>query len=523
MTRSMLWFLSIGLVACNAGSSPQAWPSSSPAPNVQPAPTADYTTDHTTVMAPAPASVPFVLTSSDPFATFAADVDTASYDIFRRSIMNGILPLATEVRVEEFVNYFSYDYTAPELDSDVPFTVTLSASAHMSDEARTKLLRVGIQGAQPTVKPAANLVFLVDVSGSMAAPNKLPLVKQLLQEALDVLDPTDSVSIVSYAADTRVRLAATPVRERARIAGVIQGLEAGGGTNGASGIDLAYQEAKAGFLDEGINHIVLCTDGDFNLGVTSNDALVALIKQKRQSGVTLTALGFGERNNDAMMERVSDAGNGIYSVLYDADQTTAYAQQRLLSSMLHIAKDMKIQVEFNPEHVYAYRLLGYEDRAVADTQFRNDRVDGGEVGAGHRVTALFELALSRDDLPDAARSLSRGESSATKLESELQPEDLARVKVRWKQPGASTNDAANELDNSLALDDIASAADELDADAQWAMGVARLAEVLRNSPYANRNELPGLRNLLTPLAADHADRRELLALWPQVERLLKVR
>jgi len=257
--------------------------------------------------------------------------------------------------------------------------------------------------------------------------------------------------------------------------------------------------------------------------VTSNDALVALIKQKRQSGVTLTALGFGERNNDAMMERVSDAGNGIYSVLYDADQTVAYAHQRLLSSMVHIAKDMKIQVEFNPEHVYAYRLLGYEDRAVADSQFRNDSVDGGEVGAGHRVTALFELALTPEDLSASMRPPSRGESSGAKLDSEVQPEDLARVKVRWKQPGASTSDSASEVDAAIAYDDIALDAEELDPDAQWAMGVARLAEVLRASPYASRSELPRLRNLLSPLAADHADRNELLTLWPKVERLLNVR
>jgi Ca-activated chloride channel family protein len=469
------------------------------------------------------ASNPFVLAESDPFSTFAADVDTASYDIFRRSISNGALPAPSEVRIEEFVNYFGYDYPATALDSDVPFSISLSASAHVSDQVRTKLLRVGIQGADVSEQPAANVVFLVDVSGSMAAPNKLPLVKIVLSEALEVLNATDTVSIVSYAADTRIRLAPTPVRDRSRIEAVIRGLEAGGRTNGASGIELAYQEAQLGFLEEGINHVVLCTDGDFNLGVTSDDALVNLIKRKRETGVTLTALGFGERNNDAMMERVSDAGNGIYSVLYDQDQAIAYAHQRLLSSMIHIAKDLKIQVEFNPEYVYAYRLLGYEDRAVADTQFRNDRVDGGEVGAGHRVTALFELALTSHDLPAAARSPSRGESSATKLEQEVAPDDLVRVKVRWKRPGAATTEVAREVAASIAFDEVAADAEQLDADARWAMGVARLAEVLRNSPYANRTELPRLRNLLTPLAGDHADRQELLTLWPEVERLLRGR
>jgi Ca-activated chloride channel family protein len=466
------------------------------------------------------ASNPFVLTDADPFSTFAADVDTASYDILRRSLANGALPAPSEVRLEEYVNYFAYDYPAPKLDSDVPFAISLAASANVNPEARTKLVRVGIQAAAQDEQPAANLVFLIDVSGSMAAPNKLPLVKLALHEALGILNPTDTVSIVSYAGDTRVRLAPTRVRDRARIDAVIQDLEAGGGTNGSSGIKLAYQQAQAGFLDQGINHVVLCTDGDFNLGLTSDAALVQLIEQERETGVTLTALGVGERNNDAMMERVSDAGNGVYSVLYDEDQAIAYVHQRLLSSMIYVAKDMKIQVEFNREHVYAYRLLGYEDRAVADDQFRNDRVDGGEVGAGHRVTALFELALTPEDLPEAAGVPSRGEASANDLESEVARDDLLRVNVRWKRPRASADETAREVAASISIDSVADDVANLDGDAVWAIGVATLAEALSGSPYAQRSALPRLQRLLAPLAGDHADRRELLALWPQIEKLL---
>jgi Ca-activated chloride channel homolog len=519
MARLAFLSLAICSAACTSCMS-DAGASSIPSSNnpLPPAPAADD--DSVPATPTARASNPFVLTDADPFSTFAADVDTASYDILRRSISRGVLPSASEVRLEEYVNYFAYDYPAPKLDSAVPFAISLAAGANLRPEARTKMVRVGIQAAAQTEQPAANLVFLIDVSGSMAAPNKLPLVKLVLSEALGILNPSDTVAIVTYAADTRVRLAPTPVRARSRIDAVIQALEAGGATNGSSGIKLAYEEAEAGRLKDGINHVVLCTDGDFNLGLTSSNALVRLIEHERETGVTLTALGFGERNNDAMMERVSDAGNGVYSVLYDEDQAIAYAHQRLLSSMVYVAQDMKIQVEFNPDHVYAYRLLGYEDRAIADAQFRNDRVDGGEVGAGHRVTALFELALTPADLPEATGTPSRGEASANELESMVAPDDLLRVNVRWKRPRASGSEPASEVAASLGMADVAADVADLDADASWAIGVANLAEVLGGSPYVQRSDLPRVQRLLAPLAGDHADRRELLELWPRVQELL---
>ena len=282
-------------------------------------------------------------------------------------------------------------------------------------------------------------------------------------------------------------------------------------------MQLAYKEAESAFRSDGINHIVLCTDGDFNLGVTSDDALVELIKQKRRSGVTLTALGFGERNNDQMMERVSNAGNGIYSVLYNEDQAIAYAHQRLLSTMFHIAKDVKIQVELNPDRVYAYRLIGYEDRAIADEQFRNDRIDAGEVGAGHRVTALYELALAPEDLPKNVSAAAR--QSSSEIAAEVGAEDLALVKVRWKQPGAASVDHASELTAALHGDAIESDPEQLEPDARWAIGVARLAEVLRGSSFASRSELPRVRAMLESLAEGKVDREELVSLLPQVENL----
>ena len=526
MLTRVLWIISaFSLVAaCAANDKGFSSPRSNTGPaTLPPSPTVPTSEADTETDIPVPRIPGFVLTETDAFSTFAADVDSASYDILRRSLQQGVLPSALEVRAEEYINYFAYDYPAPALETGVPFSISLSASAHVDDTRPTKLLRVGIQAAKPDEIPPANLVFLVDVSGSMAAANKLPLVQVVLREVLDELHPTDTVSIVSYAADTRVRLNPTPVRDRARILNVIDALVAGGGTNGASGIQLAYGEAQVGFIDEGINHVILCTDGDFNLGITSPEALVSLIEQKRRSGVTLTALGFGDRNNDAMMERVSNAGNGIYSVLYNQDQAIAYAHQRLLATTFHVAKDLKIQVEFNPSRVYAYRLIGYEDRAVADNQFRNDAVDGGEVGAGHRVTALYELALTADDVPEGVQGASFGERVARTLEPEVGEEELVRVKVRWKKPGATSRDAADEVATALVEDEIESDLEQVDEDARWAIGVARLAEILKASPFANRRELPRVRQLLAPLAGEDPDRRELVSLLPKVESLVNGR
>jgi len=522
---SFTWFVVFVAGCAMGGADDSAAPSRSTAlPPQQPAGIPPSATPQPSATLTAAERVPpvtrapgFILSESDPLSTFGADVDTASYDIFRRSLLLGALPPSGQVRAEDFINYFRYDYPSVELEAETPFTISLAASAHSDETRKTKLLRVGIQGAKPSELPPVNLVFLVDVSGSMAAQNKLPLVRLVLQETLDELRGDDVVSIVSYASDTRVRLSNTEVRNRADIEAVIGRLEAAGGTNGGAGIQLAYAEAAKGFREEGTNHIVLCTDGDFNLGVTSNEELVELIKQKRQSGVTLTALGFGERNNDLMMERVSNAGNGIYSILYNEDQAIAYAHQRLLASMLHIAKDVKIQVELNPERVYAYRLIGYEDRAIADAQFRNDRVDAGEIGAGHSVTALYELALDPEDLPEGMTPSSRQKSSS--VAPEIGADDLVLVKIRWKKPGAASSDPASEVSAAFKDDAIATDLEGLEPDARWAIGVARLAEVLRGSQFASRSELPRIRELLEGLTDGRAEREELVSLLPQVEKL----
>jgi Ca-activated chloride channel family protein len=510
-----------GAPASGASNATSTASEASAKPSATPAPAADSPSFVSTPTTPKPAVVnPFVDTTKDPFSTFGADVDTASYDYLRQSLQTyHQLPQPDYVRVEDYVNYFKYGYAIPAADAAQPFAISLAAAPHPLGRATT-LLRVGIQAkaAPKTETKQANLVFLVDVSGSMADPLKLPLVKRVLDEALNVLALTDKVSVVTYAGDTRVRLAPTPVSSRDAIMQVVDGLEAGGGTAGASGINLAYEQAMVGFVPGGINHVILCTDGDFNVGISSSDALVALIKEKRASGVTLTALGFGRGNlNDAMMERVSNAGNGSYSIVYSEDQAIEYANERLLSTIVHVAKDMKIQVEFNPAEVLAYRLLGYEDRAIADTQFRDDKVDGGEVGAEHRVTALYEVVRTGGVLPTGVGvpALSAGEASD--VAREVDASELVRVKVRSKPVTATDADPASEVTASLKPADISTAPDQ---DLTWAAAVASFAEVLRMSPYASASELAGVEMLVSAQKERDSDRAEFVQLVTTARSLL---
>lgn len=452
-------------------------------------------------------SNPFVITQHDPLSTFAADVDTASYDIFTSSVSTGSLPPAATVRLEEFVNYFHYGYEPPAADAAQPFSISLAAAPAL--DPSTLLLRVGIQGRPPSIeKRPANLVFLVDTSGSMAAQNKLPLVQYTLTEALTVLEPTDEISIVTYAGSTKVELAPTPVADAAVIEAVIAGLNTNGGTNGSSGIKLAYQQARAGFIEGGINHVLLCTDGDFNLGLTADEDLVELITQERESGVTLTALGYGATSNDQMMEKVSNAGNGTYAVVYSQAAAESYVKERLLGNLEYIAKDMKIQVEFNPEKVYAYRLLGYEDRDIADGDFRNDVVDAGEVGAGHRVTALYQLVLAGGAIPESSNGPAPEDGALYSGPAEVGAEDYALVKVRYKAPDAGTTDEASEVNQTLGAAGVADSWSALDADFQWAYAVASFAEILKDSPYASKGAVNIIGNIIGQSVHDGVAERE---------------
>jgi Ca-activated chloride channel homolog len=467
-------------------------------------------------------SNPFVVAARDPFSTFAADVDTASYDVFRRNTEHDTPVDKNSVRVEEFVNYFEYDYPAPAPSDEHPFAVDTALSQNPFGRD-TLLVRVGIQARkpQPEDRKQANLVFLIDTSGSMASDDKLPLVKYLLTHSLDVLNADDKVSIVQYAGSTSLVLEPTQIVEKEKIAAAINSLTVGGGTNGSGGIQLAYAQAESQFLQDGINHVVLCTDGDFNIGTTSDSALVDLIEEKRQSGITLTALGFGIGNlNDSMMEKVSNAGNGMYSVITSQTQASRYAEDRMLRTFLHVAKDMKIQVEWNPEKVEAYRLIGYEDRAIADRDFRNDVVDAGEVGAGHRVTALYEIVPKGKKIPTVQGAPVDKTAEKDPGEREIQADDMVLVKVRYKQPGAGETDAAKEVVFRSPGTEVPSF-DEADDDLRYSVAVAAFSEILKDSPYATPGELGLIREVFASQQERDIERTEFLALFDRALELSK--
>lgn len=470
-----------------------------------------------------PGTNPFVMVAHDPLSTFAVDVDTASYDIFRRDAQGGTLPAPDSVRVEEYVNYFAYDYPQGEYDAQVPFDIDLAAAPSLYGAQRT-LLRVGLQGKKappPSVKKPTNLVFLIDVSGSMSSADRLPLAQQVATQTLDLLEPTDTVSLVTYASGTSVRLEPTPASERATIVQAIAGLSAGGSTAGASGLDLAYREAEAGFIQDGLNHIILCTDGDFNVGPSSTDDLLQLIRQKRQTGITFTALGFGAGNlNDAMLEAISDAGNGFYGVISSEDQAARYVDERMLSTLSLIARDMKVQVEFNPELVSAYRLLGYEDRAIADQDFRDDAVDAGEIGSGHRVTALYELVLSGAALPQASGAPPAETGEPFTGEREVSSSDLVQVKIRYKGVNATDQDPALEVSASLAPSAVATSVESADPDLAWAISVASFAELLKHSPYADPTALDTIARVFESQRDRDADRQEFHGLFTSARTLM---
>ena len=465
---------------------------------------------------------PFVLASHDPFSTFAIDVDTASYDIFRRDVNLNRLPQQSQVRLEEFVNAFAYDYPIPSAVSPTPFAVGIAAAVSPFASGIT-LLRVNVQGkAVPALeKKPTNLVYLIDVSGSMNSSDKIGLVKQVVRQSLDLLAPTDKVSIVTYAGTTAVRLPPTPASEKASVRRIVDSLVADGGTAGGSGIMLAYEQAQGAFIPDGINHVLLCTDGDFNLGISNTDELVKLIENKRRTGITLTALGFGADNlNDEMMERVSNAGNGIYAVISNEAQAATYVRDSLLSTIVHIAKDVKIQVEFNPALVTAYRLLGYENRDIADVNFRNDRVDAGEIGAGLRVTALYELTLAGANVPTSVGAPATRSGPPVPGLREIPASDLAMIKVRYKAPGAMETDPAQEVAGHLTTDAVVQTLAAADMNLQWAAAVGAFAEILRGSPFANRAILPQIEAVVEGQKGRDAGRGEFAALFAKAKVLL---
>lgn len=428
------------------------------------------------------------LVASEPVSTFSVDVDTASYANARRFISEGSLPPQASARTEEFINYFRYDYDLPE-DRTRPFSVNTDVAATPWD-ANTRLVRIGLAGYElpHQSRPPANLVFLLDVSGSMSSPDKLPLVKTAMRQLAGQLTEEDRVSIVVYAGAAGVVL--EPTNSEARIKDAITRLNAGGSTAGGAGIQLAYSLAEANRIEGGVNRVILATDGDFNVGISDKDALIQLIEQKRESGTTLTVLGFGRGNlNDAMMEQIADNGNGNYAYIDSAIEARKVLGDEMGATLFTIAKDVKVQVEFNPAVVSQYRLIGYENRILREEDFDNDAVDAGDIGAGHQVTALYEVVPAGAEGWVADRRYeSKPDARATQLAAEA-----AYIKLRYKLPDEDTSKLISyTLPASALKTDRAPS-----GDFAFAGAVAAFGQKLRGDPmlaefsYANIANLAG--------------------------------
>ena len=443
-----------------------------------------------------------------PVSTFSVDVDTGSYANVRRFLNQGSLPPEGAVRLEEMVNYFPYHYALPTDGS--PFGVTTEV-APTPWNPHSQLLRIGIKASDRSVADLApaNLVFLVDVSGSMDRREGLPLVKSTLKLLVDQLREQDRVSLVVYAGESRVVLQPTSGREKAKIRNAIDQLTAGGSTAGASGIELAYQMAREGFIDKGINRILLATDGDFNVGVSDFDSLKQMAAEQRKSGVSLTTLGFGVDNyNEHLMEQLADAGDGNYAYIDNLREARKVLVEQLSSTLAVVARDVKLQVEFNPARVSEYRLLGYENRALKREDFSNDKVDAGEIGAGHTVTALYEI------VPTGEKGWLQPLRYAAESKVQNKADELAMLRVRYKPAagGASQlierpiNNASTAASDDLRFSAaVAAFAQQLKGDGRYtgSMSLQDTASLARsalgNDPFGLRHEFVQLVELAQSL------------------------
>ena len=436
-------------------------------------------------------ATPWTRAADDRLSTFAVDVDTGSYTILRKKILAGEPVPPDAVRVEELLNYFQYADAPP--DGDAPFAIH-TEMAPSPWRAGAHLLRVALKGREvpAAVRKTAHLVFLVDVSGSMADPDKLPLVKQSLRLLVDSLRADDTVSLVTYAGATRVVLEPTRLDRRSEILEAISALDAGGSTAMASGIDLAYERAARTLSPDSVSRVIVLTDGDANVGPTSFEELLAIIAGRAKEGVTLSTVGVGMGNyKDSLLEQLADKGNGNYMYVDGPAEARRVFQDQLGGTVEVIARDAKVQVEFDPALVERYRLVGYDNRAVADRDFRDDEVDGGEIGSGHAVTALYEVVLRA--APAAG--------------------DVARVQVRAKPArGGEAGEWTHAIPASAARASFAAAS----ADFRFAAAVMAAGEILRHSPEAEGWTLREVRAVAHAAAGDSAERAELVSLLDRV-------
>jgi Ca-activated chloride channel family protein len=431
---------------------------------------------------------PFWETSRAPLSTFSIDVDTASYANMRRFINQGSRPPKDSVRIEELINYFEYDY--PQPIGDVPFSVNTDV-ANAPWNSKNKIVQIGLQGRKVSIDnlPPSNLVFLIDVSGSMNSPERLPLLQESFKILLDQLNAKDRVAIVTYAGNSGLLLPSTTADRKNEIIRAVENLQAGGSTNGGQGIQLAYKVALDNFIQNGNNRVILATDGDFNVGVSSDEQLVSLIEQKRQSGVFLSVFGFGLGNyNDSMMEKLSNKGNGNYAYIDSLNEAKKALGEQIAGTLYTIAKDVKIQVEFNPAKVAGYRLIGYENRLLADRDFNDDKKDAGEIGRGHSVTALYEIVPAGQKIENPGideLKYSKTEPTDTRFSNELMT-----VKLRYKEPKESTSKLL-----SIGIMDKNNSIEKASDNLKFASAVAQFGLILRDSNYkgnANFNSVLSL-------------------------------
>ena len=424
---------------------------------------------------------PVKLVSDEPVSTFSIDVDTASYANVRRFLEDGALPPQDAVRVEELINYFDYRYP-PSAGADQPFSADLALFTSPWD-AGSQLLRIGIKGyeIEAAERPRANLVFLVDTSGSMSSPDKLPLLQHSLGMLVDEMRPEDKIAIVAYAGSAGVVLEPTLGKEKAKIMRAIDGFQAGGSTAGGEGIDLAYRLAEANFDEGAVNRVILATDGDFDVGISDPGRLEDFIAGERESGVYLTILGFGRGNlNDHLMQKLAQAGNGNASYIDSLMEARKVLVDEAGSTLFPIADDVKIQIEFNPEMVAEYRLIGYETRMLAREDFNNDQVDAGEIGSGHTVTALYEIVPvdSSSRLVDDLRYDVRP-AAAVKPVGAADADEIAWLRLRYKRPGEDES----QLIEQPVMADSATGFEAAPEEARFAAAVAAFGQILRQSPH----------------------------------------
>lgn len=446
-------------------------------------PPADYNTESYGHIVENKANNPFV----SPLSTFGVDVDRASYSNVRRMINDGELPPADAVRVEELINYFNYEYAAPS--SKHPFAVHTEL-AYCPWDREKQVLRIGLQGEKIDFEdlPPSNIVFLIDVSGSMSSRNKLPLVKASFEMLLDQLREQDRVAIVTYAGHAGVALPSTPASKREEILGVLEDLQSGGSTAGADGINTAYEIALENYMPDGNNRVVLATDGDFNVGVSSNGGLEDLIASKREQGIFLSVLGYGMGNyKDDKLQLLADKGNGNHAYIDTKAEAEKVLVKEFGGTMHTIAKDVKIQIEFNPAYVSRYRLIGYENRLLNPEDFKDDTKDAGEIGSGHSVTALYEITPNTDYATDVNDKLLYQQKAANLIYNG----ELGQIKLRYKTPQGSKSKLLKEKIYAIPNTD-----SQLSTATRHAMAVAEYGLVVRDSAYKVDASLENVRSRL---------------------------